>query len=30
LVRNGVPVDSTDGVALVDAAAEGAQKTLCP
>jgi hypothetical protein len=30
LVRKGVPVNSTDGVAMVDAAAEGAQKTLCP
>ena len=30
LVRKGMPVNSADGVSLVDAAASVAQKTLCP
>ena len=30
LVRQGVPVDSSDGVMFVDAAAEKARNTLCP
>ena len=30
LVRKGVPVNSADGVAIVNAAADVAQRTMCP